>query len=212
MKKLDLRQEYPQLYRSRVGQVQEVMAPKLQFIMVDGQGSPESPAGAAAFEQAIQALYGLSFALKFACKQAGGPDYVVGPLEACWRMADDADFDSARPADWRWTAMIMQPDFITSQEYALALQKLQRTRPSAILNEVRLAVLEEGRSIQTMHQGPYDAEAPTLQRLADYAEAHGYAWNGDHHEIYLSDPRRTAPERLRTILRRPVRAADTACG
>lgn len=199
---ISLKQQYHDLFAPPVGRVQEIVVPKFNFAMIDGAGVPET---SEQFQHAIQTLYGVSYGLKFARKQAGlEPGYVVAPLEGLWWMASGHAFDLARPDDWRWTLMIMQPEFITRSEFDQAVTKLAIKKPELPLAGLRLEQLDEGRVVQTMHVGPYDAEGPNLQLLADYADAHGYDFAGRHHEIYLGDPRRAKPDKLRTILRRPV--------
>ncbi|GAA0798874.1 hypothetical protein Sya03_13660 [Spirilliplanes yamanashiensis] len=183
--------------------------PELRYLMVDGHGDPNS----GAFAEAAEALYPLAYRLKFASRRALGRDYVVMPLEGLW-WADDMDaFTAARDKSrWDWTLMIMVPDWIGEDMVAEAVaQAAARPGPPRRLREVRLGSLAEGRCVQTLHVGPYDAEAATLARMHhEVVPGHGFRMTGRHHEIYLSDARRVAPDRLRTILRQPVAEAQPA--
>ena len=203
MERFDYRTEYRNLYSAKPTAVQELSVPPLQFVSVNGQGSPQGPD----FLNAVGALYSLSYTLKMSRKRAGhGPDYTIAPLEGLWWMADGSDFDQKRTPDWRWTLMIMQPPFITPAEFKSAVATLSQKKPSPTLERLALTTLEEDRVVQLMHIGPYDAELPSVQKLAAFCSEKHYQFIGKHHEIYLSDPRRTRPDRLRTILRRPIKA------
>jgi hypothetical protein len=200
--KLDFRKVYHHLYSPSAKEAEEILVPELQFAMVDGEGPPE---GSEEFQNAIAALYGVTYTMKFSRKKAGiGPDYSVSPLEGLWWMADGADFDMSRPADWRWTLMIMQPDFITHEEFTGTVSQLTIEKPSPLLSRLRLELFNEGKVVQILHIGPYDQEARSLHKLEAYAKSRGYTLRGKHHEIYLGDPRRAKPDKLRTILRHPI--------
>ena len=171
------------------------------YLMIDGQGSPGETAEYAA---ALAALYPLAYATKFLSKQDLGCDYVVPPLEGLW-WADDMDAytEPGRRGEWRWTLMLMLPGWIE----AAYVDAARARKPHYGLSAVRFDRLEEGLCLSKLHLGPFADEAPVLRRLHhELIPQGGYAFNGHHHEIYLSDPRRTAPEKLRTILRQPVRA------
>ncbi len=175
-----------------------VEVPELEFLMVDGTGDPNKPGS---FQDAIQALYSLSYGAKFALKKAG-IEYRVSPLEGLWGSA--GGFVPAEKATWRWTAMIMQPPAVTPAVLEKVRSEAMRKKPLPALAKVRLESFREGLSAQIMHVGPYSAEAPTIARLHDFIKKHGYRLTGRHHEIYLGDPRRSAPERLRTVIRQPI--------
>jgi len=205
MNKIDYRKRYHPFYSPPSDDVQRVTIPTMQFAMIDGKGSPEGPEQSPEFQNAIGALYGITYVLKIGRKKAGiKPDYTIAPLEGLWWMSDGSTFDTERTADWRWTLMIFQPEFITPGEFKEAVAKLKLRRPDAALDNLRLETFNEGDIVQTMHIGPYAEERKSIQRLQEYAASHGYKLSGKHHEIYLGDPRRTVPEKLRTILRRPV--------
>ncbi|TIC85130.1 hypothetical protein E8D34_13765 [Nocardioides sp. GY 10113] len=203
--KVDLKKEID-AYRARRGEFRLVDVPPLQYLMVDGHGDPNtSPEYAAA----LAALYPVAFALKFASKRTLGRDYVVMPLEGLWWAEDMDSFTVARDKSrWDWTMMILAPDWITPAMVADALAAVAAKGAPDALGEVRLETLAEGRCVQTLHLGPYDAEGPVLARMhEDHIAAAGLRPTGKHHEIYLGDPRRVAPEKLRTILRQPVAPA-----
>jgi hypothetical protein len=203
MQKYDVKKAHPALYSPKGDAFNETMVPPLQYLAVDGEGDPNT---APAYAAAIEALYSTSYTLKFQSK-AQGRDYVVGPLEALWTAEDPADFVTRNKSSWKWTALINQPEWITADDVDSALATLAVKKPNPALALTRLITLDEGRSIQILHVGSYDDEAPTLARLHnEYLPQNALTFNGLHHEIYLSDARRTAPEKLRTVLRQPVRA------
>lgn len=201
--RLDLRKELKQFYTAAAAP-SVVDLPTLSYLMVDGQGDPNTSADYAA---AIGALYSVSFTLKFAFKR--GPervDYKVMPLEGLWWADDMAIFMRGDRAKWRWTAMIMQPAFVTSAHVDAAIAAAGLKRPNDMLGKLRLERFAEGRAAQLLHVGPYSEEAPNIERLHAFIAEQGGKLSGRHHEIYLSDPRRVAPERLKTIIRQPFAA------
>jgi hypothetical protein len=175
---------------------------RYSYLMVDGQGSPGE---AAEYAQALERLYPLAYATKFYSKQVLGRDYVVPPLEGLWWADDRSAFVTAgRRDEWRWTLMLMLPDWIEPAHVDAARLK----KPGLDLSAVRLGQLEEGPCLSRLHLGPFALEAPLLHDLHHAVmPAAGLTFAGEHHEIYLSDPRRVAPEKLRTILRQPVKPA-----
>lgn len=179
--------------------------PPLQYLMIDGHGDPNT---SAEYTDAVEALYPLAYKLKFASKELGR-DFTVMPLEGLWWADDPAAFTSARDkSQWSWTLMIMQPDWITAELFDAAFATVAAKDAPRSLGAVRLESLVEGRCVQTLHLGPFDEEGPTLANLHDeFIPAHGLRMSGRHHEIYLSDVRRVAPSKLRTILRQPVEPA-----
>ena len=208
MDKLDFRKTDPALYSGKVGRFDRLVVPPMTFLMVDGIGDPnQSPA----YAQAASALFGLSYGLKFAAKAALARDHVVGPLEGLWWADDMADFVMSRRDRWRWTMMIRQPDWITPEMVETARAKMlakaakDPAKTAEMLTAVRLAVFAEGDCLQVLHLGSYADESPVIARLhAQELPERGLRPTGHHHEIYLNDPRRVPPEKLRTILRQPV--------
>jgi hypothetical protein len=216
--KRDFRKELKHLYGPSAKTVEVVEVPEFQFAMVDGELEPETPPGeSAVFHNALQALYGISFTLKFMSKlrKENPIDYGVMALEGLWDLdakggikgeggaGKEFDFDQSRP--WRFTLMILQPDHITRAMYKEALAKLKDKKDNPSLEILRLDTFREGLCVQTLHVGPYDQQQETMARMQAFAEAEGLSFHGRHHEIYLGDPRRSKPERLKTILRHPVR-------
>jgi hypothetical protein len=192
-------------YRARRGEVRLVEVPPQRYLVVDGHGDPDT---APAYTEALEALYPLAYTLKFASR-GRGRDYVVPPLEGLWWADDMTAFTTAREKSaWDWTLMLATPDWTTTDDVAAARDAVSVKRPGAHLDRVRVDALDEGLCVQTLHVGSFDDEGPVLADLHHrYMPEHGLVMTGRHHEVYLSDPRRTAPERLRTILRQPVRRA-----
>ncbi|MBX3315197.1 MAG: GyrI-like domain-containing protein [Actinobacteria bacterium] len=190
-------------YRARRGTFRIVDVPAMQYLMIDGHGDPNT---SPAFAAATEALYPVAYALKFASKRDLGRDYVVPPLEGLWTADDMAAFTTALDRSrWDWTLMIMVPDWLDERGFTDAVAQVRAKGAPARLDDVRLETVSEGRCVQTLHVGPYDAEGPVLARMHDeFIPDHGLRMTGLHHEIYLSDARRVAPEKLRTILRQPV--------
>ena len=183
--------------------------PPLQFLMIDGHGDPNT---APAYQQAVEALYGVSYKLKFASKRAAEKDYVVMPLEGLW-WADDMETFTVRrdKSSWDWTMMIMQPPWIDAEMVAEAARQAGKSKDLPALSRLRFEPYHEGLAAQIMHVGSYDDEAPVLARMhAEFIPGHGYVENGKHHEIYLGDPRKVAPDKLKTVLRQPVRRKGEA--
>ena len=205
MDKIDFKKRYPLLYGARAGNFAAVDVPVMQFVKIDGARDPNRDP---AYKRAVAWLYPVSYAMKFALKARTQEHYVVPPLEGLWWADDPDDFVKRRKNLWRWTMMIMVPDFVGRSDFDAALAKCRGKlgEPPASL---RLEPFDEGRCLQTLHVGSYDDEGPALARLHnEVMPAMGLTFAGLHHEIYLSDPRKTAAEKLKTILRQPVRNAD----
>ena len=208
---LDLKKQLRHLYEPPAGQVVEVQVPEMQFAMIDGQVEPgRSPGDSPAFAEALDALYGVSYTLKFMSKKRPEEpvDYAVMALEGLW-TTPGGGAGYAYSDDWAWTLMVMQPDHITGEMFAEALEKLGQKRakdgrPTQALDRVRMERFAEGLCVQIMHVGPYSDEPRTLEKMGVYAEAHGFVFRGRHHEIYLGDPRRAKPGNLKTVLRHAV--------
>ena len=193
-------------YHARHGEFRFVDIPATRYLMVDGHGDPNT---APEYADALAALYPVAYAVKFASKNGLDRDYVVPPLEGLWWGADMTTFTSARDkSQWDWTMMLMVPDWIETTMVMDAITKVAAKSPPSALEKVRLETLSEATCVQTLHVGTYDDEADVLAELHERVipEA-GFRMTGKHHEIYLSDPRRVEPSRLRTILRQPVRPA-----
>jgi hypothetical protein len=187
-----------ELYGASSREPSLIEVPELQFLMVDGTGDPNQPG---AFQDAIQALYSLSYGAKFMLKKEG-IEFRVSPLEALWGSA--GGLNPNKKATWHWTAMIMQPAAVTPSVVDKVRVEAMRKKPLPVLSRVRLEPFRAGLSAQVMHVGPYSAEAPTIARLHEFIKRQGYRRVGKHHEIYLGDPQRSAPERLKTLIRQPI--------
>lgn len=200
--KVDLRKEI-ETYTAPRGRFVVVKVPAMQFLMIDGHGDPNT---AQAYEDALKSLYPVAYALKFLSRNRLERDYTVMPLEALWWADDMESFTTVRDKSrWDWTVMNMIPDWITAEHFDEARESVARKRTAPVLEKLRLERLDEGQSVQTLHIGPYDDEAPVLDELHHrFIPDNALRMTGKHHEIYLSDPRRAAPDRLRTILRQPV--------
>ncbi len=174
----------------------------MNFLMADGQGDPNT---SQAFKEAMEALFGLSYTLKFMIKKGQAQvDYGVMPLEGLWWANDLSDFAEGRKENWKWTAMIMQPGHVTEKLVVEAREQLGRKKDISILPSVRFESFEEGKAVQVLHVGPFSEEGPTIERLHKFAVESGYRISGKHHEIYLSDLRRAAPEKWKTVVRQPI--------
>ena len=194
-------------YRARQGEFRLVDLPDATYLAVDGRGDPNTDV----FADAVETIYPVAYALKFASK-AQGRDYGVPPLEGLWWSDDMDSFTVARDkAQWSWTLLNLLPDWLGDSDVARAVEKVGAKRRPKRLGDLRVESLSEGRCVQTLHVGSFDDEAGVLARLHDeFVPAHGLRMTGRHHEIYLSDFRRVPPERRRTILRQPVLVADTS--
>jgi hypothetical protein len=201
MKKIDFKKELP-AYKPKVAKPQIIAVPPANFLMIDGKGDPNT---SLEFKNAIETLYSVAYTLKFMIKKGSmGIDYGVAPLEALWWAEDMNDFLYAKKDKWQWTAMILQPDFITTSLYNEAVTNAGQKKDLPALSKLRLEQFNEGTCAQVLYIGPYADEGPTIQNLHQFAKTNGYNLCDKHHEIYLSDQRKTAPEKLKTIIRQPV--------
>lgn len=200
-KKIDLKKEWKELYRPSAKQVSVVDVPPFNFLMIDGRGDPNV---AQEYKDAVETLYAVAYTLKFMIKRGDmGEDYVVMPLQGLWWMENMAEFSAERKEDWEWTMMILQPPPVTREMVGEALAQTKKKKNPAALEKVRLETYHEGPAGQIMYIGPYADEAPTIEKLHQFITDNGHQLSGKHHEIYLSDPRRAAPEKLKTIIRQP---------
>ena len=204
---LDLKKELKALYLPSAKQVELIDVPPLQFAMIEGaieRGA--TPGNSPSFQDAMQAMYGIAYTLKFMSRQRkeNPIDYPVMALEAQW-WVEEGEFDIQNPDNWRWNAMILQPDHINPEMFQEGLAQLRKKKPSPALDRLRLERFHEGLSVQILHIGPYAEEPRSLEKMDRFAEENGYHMHGKHHEIYLGDPRRAQPEKLKTVLRHPVK-------
>ena len=193
-------------FRAPRGTFRVVEVPTFRYLMVDGHGDPNT---SPAYASALAALYPVAYAMKFASRRVLGRDYVVPPLEGLWWAEDMAAFTTARDkSQWHWTMMVMVPEWVGRDLFDAAVHRVATTKAPDRLADVRLEELSEGLCVQTLHTGSFDDEAGVLERMhREFLPSHGLRLAGTHHEIYFSDPRRTAPEKLRTLLRQPVAPA-----
>lgn len=201
MMKIDLKKQLKQFYGPAGTAFTLVDVPALNFLQIDGQGNPNT---APAYREAVEALYGLAYYLKFSLKKSpAGSDFTVMPLEGLWWADDMSQFTSLSKDSWKWTMMILQPEAITPAMFASAVAEVSKKKQLPALPLVRFEPYQEGLAGQVLYTGAYADEGPTIARLHDFIHQQGYQLRGKHHEIYLSDPRKTAPEKLKTIIRQP---------
>lgn len=202
MGKIDYKKELKHLYRPSARNVEIVEVPQMNFLMIDGEGDPNS---SQSFSDAIEALYPVSYTLKFMVKKGEMDiDYGVLPLEAIWWSVDMSAFSTGNKDAWKWTLMIMQPEFITQKMIKQAMEEVKRKKNSASLPLLRFDTFKEGKAAQIMHIGPFSEEGPTIEKLHLFIEENSSRRVGKHHEIYLSDIRRATPEKWKTIVRQPM--------
>lgn len=194
--KLDLKTDLKYLYAPPVREVVIVEVPAMHFLVLDGKGDPD----AQEFKDAVEALYTVAYTTKFLLKKEAAIDYPVMPLEGLWWA--DGGREAPRES-WQWTAMIMQPDCVTERWFTEACRQAQRKKSLHALEKIRLEQFHEGTSAQIMHVGPFADEGPTLEKLDRFLREHSYTFRGKHHEIYLNDLRRVAPNKMRTVIRHP---------
>jgi hypothetical protein len=211
MKTLDLKKQFKYLYQPSAKKIETIQVPNLQFAMIDGAIEKGSePGKSPAFAEATQALYGLSYTLKFMLKKrkTNAIDYPVMALEGLW-WVEDGMFDITIKDNWFYTLMIMQPDVITKDLFEEAREQVRKKKGgNELLSKAKLTHFEEGLCVQVMHIGPYATEPATINRMKEFMQENGYldsvGIGGKHHEIYLGDPRKAAPAKLKTVLRHPV--------
>lgn len=198
--KVDLKKELKNLYGPSTKEITVVDVPAMNFLLVNGEGSPASPN----YREAIEALFSVAYALKFMVKKAKGIDYSVMPLEGLWWADNMTKFSADRKEEWKWTAMIMQPKYVTAEDFEEAVEQVRKKKNSAALPRVKFESFKEGTAAQTLYVGPFSAEGQTIEKIHSYIKNSGHELTGKHHEIYLNDPSKTAPERIKTILRQPM--------
>lgn len=186
-----------------------VEVPAMTFVTVDGTGAPEAkPEDANQFQEAMQIMYGIAYTVKFWTKKYPAPkgydQFTMPPLEALWWMTSGQEFDMTRPNDWCWTALHRLPEFVTPAFFKTVVTELVERKKSDLFKRAKLTVFTEGKAMQILHVGPYNLEAPTIEKLHAFAQENDYKLRGKHHELYFGDPRKTDPKKLKTILRQPV--------
>lgn len=202
MSKVDLKKDLKHLYSPSKKDFGMVDVPPMPFLMVDGAGPPGSPE----YVEAVQALYSVAYPLKFLSKNEAGKDFVVMPLQGLWWAENMDAYTLGNRDEWLWTMMILQPDWITEAMVTAAIEQTRKKKDLPGLDKVRFETYHEGKAAQILYLGPYADEGPTIAALHDFIEGQGYRLSGKHHEIYLSDPGRTVPEKLKTVIRQPCLA------
>ena len=207
MAKIDLKKENKELYNPSPKEPSIVDVPQMNFLMIDGHGDPNT---SKEYQDAMEALFPVSFKVKFISKKEKSQDYVVMPLEGLWWVENMEDFSIEDKSSWKWTTMIRQPDFINKTMIKAAMEEVEAKKNPEALSKIRFESLKEGLSAQIMHIGSYSEEGSTVEKLHNFIHHNGYEFDGanlgeKHHEIYLSDMRRTKPERLKTIIRQPIK-------
>ncbi len=202
MVKIDFKKELKHLFNPPSNQVVIIDVPEMNFLMVDGQGDPNT---SQEYKEALEALYAVSYHLKFMIKKREAFDYVVMPLEGLWWTDDMTKFSVENKDIWKWTMMIMQPEKVKDDSIKDALDQVERKKNPPALSKVRFESFHEGLSAQTIHIGPYSAEGPTIHKIHTFAKENGYELRGKHHEIYISDPRKSDPDKLKTVIRQPIK-------
>jgi hypothetical protein len=203
MTKIDFKKELGPLYSASANQPRSVEVAPLNYLMVDGIGNPNT---SGTYADAVEALFSLAYTIKFAIRNGSRQvSYAVMPLEGLWWMDDMREFSVARKDEWKWTMMIMQPALVTGKDVEECRGSLASRKTLRALGKVRFEAFHEGEAAQILHTGPFSEEGPTIERLHAFIEANGYSLAGKHHEIYLSDIRRAAPAKWKTIIRQPMR-------
>lgn len=201
MEKLDLKKTLKPFFGAKAT-FEIVQLPVAQYLMVEGSGNPNT---SPLYQAAMELIYGVAYTIKFALKFAGREEFVVPPPEAIWWADDNNDFLTGNKDAWHWRLMLMMPDFVTDTDFDSA-KVLLAQKKGVDTAKIRLEPFDEGLVVQILYTGPYDQEGPTIRQMhEEFMPANGLVFNGYHHEIYLSDPRRVAPEKLKTIIRQPVK-------
>lgn len=199
MSKTDLTKVHRELYTAKV-QPALIFVPAGHYLAITGKGDPDSPV----FADSTQALYTAAYSIKNVYKQSA-QDFTVSKLEGTWWVEQEGYPLDIPRAEWCWQLLIRMPDYVINPVVQQALKAAFVKKQLPLLQQVSLITLAEGRSVQVLHTGPYSEEPATLAIMEEFIRKEGLAYNGRHHEIYLSDPRKTAPAKMKTILRQPVK-------
>ena len=204
--KVDFKKALKQLYNPPQKGFHFLDVPQMSFLMLDGLGDPNT---SLKYQQVVDALYSISYGIKFALKSLGF-DHIVPPLEGLWWVEDMKEFTFANKSDWEWTMMIMQPEWVTSEWVEKVRDMTIKKKDNPFLSNIKFDIYDEGLCVQILYTGAYKDEAPTIAEMHKFITTNGYQTNGKHHEIYLGDPRKTSPEKLQTILRQPIRKVSSS--
>ncbi|NMC12134.1 MAG: hypothetical protein GYA34_04545 [Chloroflexi bacterium] len=201
MKKLDWKKDLKQFYTPSSKEFSIIDVPSMNFLKIDGHGDPNKTPQ---YPLAVEALYSVSYKIKFSLKSKG-IDYTVFPLEGLWWVDDMTKFSVEKKDEWNWTMMIAQPEWVDVDVFRKACEAVSAKKELPVISRLRFELYAEGLAVQILYWGAYADEGPTIARMHEFIHKKSMVTNGKHHEIYLADPRRTAPEKLKTILRQPVR-------
>lgn len=202
MEKIDYRARYKSILNPKPGKVEFVSIPPMNFLMIDGHGDPNTSPD---YANVVSALYSIAYTLKFKIKKSRQIDYNILAMDGLWWSSNMDDFITGNKNDWDWTMMIAQPEFINQADVTEAIEEVEKKKPNPAISKIRFEMFDEGFCAQVMHIGPYSAERPTVALLHAAIAENGYSLRGRHHEIYLGDPRKSAPEKLKTIIRQPAK-------
>jgi len=202
MEKIDLKVVYKNLYSGKVNVPVIVDVPGFQYVMIDGEGDPNT---SPQFASAVETIYTTAYSIKAVCKKNLAKDFVVQPLEGLWYADDMNNFVWGKKDLWKWTLLITIPSFVSRENFSAGIKTASEKKKNLPFEKVRLEKYSEGKSVQVMHLGPYSAEGPVIAKMHEFAFNSGFSLHKKHHEIYLSDARKTPPEKLKTILRNPIK-------
>jgi hypothetical protein len=201
MEKLDLLKQMKELYSASRNKVDFLKIPSFNYLMIDGEGDPNT---SQAYIDSVQALFSVSYGLKFAAKKEKPfIDFKVMPLEGLWWVEDMTLFSEKSKQDWKWTMMILQPDLITDEMVSEMRKQVIKKKGLVLAESIRFQKFDEGECVQILHLGPYSTEGDDIEKLHTAIIENGFQRKGKHHEIYLNTPLKTAPENLKTIIRQP---------
>ncbi len=203
MKKIDYKKELKHLYKPSAKKIEFIEVPKMNFLMINGKGNPNT---SIEYENAVETLYAVSYTIKFLIKKSElQTDYGVMPLEGLWWVDDMREFDINNKDNWKWAAMIMQPEIVTKKHIETAIEQVKKKKNLEALSKIEFAPFQEGKSAQTLYIGPFKDEGPIIKKIHTFIAENKSSLRGKHHEIYLSDIRKAKPENWKTIIRQPVK-------
>lgn len=200
--KIDFKKEFKEIYAQSKNKISFVDVPPLNYLSIEGKGDPNT---SEEYQSSIEALMSVSFKTKFIMKKEFKKDYVVMPLEGLWYVNDSEEFSIEDKSNWKWTSLIMQPDFVKIEHINQAIEEVKTKKDLNSIDKIKFITLKEGLSAQILHIGPFSEEVSTIEKLHEEIKKENYSSNGLHHEIYLSDIRRSKPEKLKTIIRQPIK-------
>jgi hypothetical protein len=201
MGKIDFKKQLKELYSASAAKISIVEVPDMNYLSIDGQGDPNN---SQEFSDAVEALYSVAYSIKFDIKKSKGTDFGVMPLEGLWWCNEIELFSMNNKREWKWTLQVMQPNLVSESDYKKALTEVAAKKKLLLLSKIRYESYCDGLAVQVLHIGPYDNEESNIKRLHTFIDENGFSKTGKHREIYLSDARKTAPDRLKTILRQPI--------